>query len=550
MGKRKTSDVSRRDFLKGSLVVGSGLVVGIAGCTPKVVDSEPQTGAAAPEVNAGEEVSNTQAAKYSFETPPEPIAESDIATKKAADVVVLGAGIAGLCAAYAAAETGASVVVLEKRETFTFHGMDNGVIGDRLHLKEGNNPAADEVMADIMRFGGYRNNPRLVALWAKESGRVMDRLLDMADEAGFGYVVDTETKEHYPYKEHTTSIQFTPARQGTLLPLLETNVKALGVEIMYETPAVQLLRPGNTGRVTGVIAKGKDGYVQIDATKGVIVCTGGYTNNPEMIEKFAPRAAKVVNHQYAEGSDTGDGILMGMWVGGQMQPDSCPMLWDGHTPGVGGMHMTLARQPWLYVNTLGERYGNEDAPFGYTSNLDIRQPGSIKFAVWDGKWQDEVMALEGKVCEAMHPPFWNENSYQEYKDKGVIVEAQTLEELADLMGVPRETFLGTVARYNELYEKGYDEDFGKDPKKLTSIVKAPFGAAKVGTGILVTCDGLRVNTDLQVIDAEEKPIEGLYAAGNASGDFFALDYPIVAHGLSHGRALTFGWLAGEAATKG
>jgi fumarate reductase flavoprotein subunit len=118
-----------------------------------------------------------------------------------------------------------------------------------------------------------------------------------------------------------------------------------------------------------------------------------------------------------------------------------------------------------------------------------------------------------------------------------------------MMKVPKETFLATVDRYNELVAKGVDEDFGKDPAKLTAILKAPFGACKVGTGILVTTDGLRIDTDMRVLDAEGKAIPGLYAAGNASGDFFANDYPITVAGVSHGRALTFGWLAGEHASK-
>jgi fumarate reductase flavoprotein subunit len=140
---------------------------------------------------------------------------------------------------------------------------------------------------------------------------------------------------------------------------------------------------------------------------------------------------------------------------------------------------------------------------------------------------------------------WNEKSYDEWKKNGVIIEANTLENLAGKMKVPKETFLATVKRYNEWVKKGVDEDFGKDPEKLTAIVQPPFGAAKTGTGLLVTLDGLRINTDLQVLDTDGQPIAGLYAAGNASGDFFANDYPITCIGSSHGRAITFGWLAGE-----
>ncbi len=533
--------LSRREFLKGAgisvaAIAGSSV---LSGCKPKTAPAEDAAADGAVESGA---------ASYSFETPPDPIAKKDIKDTKSADVVVLGAGISGLCAAYAAAEKGASVIVLEKRETFTFHGMDNGVIGDRLHKAEGLDVPKDQAMADIMRFGGYRQNPRVVSLWANESGRVMDRLLDMADEAGFTYIVDNDVKEHFPYKEFATSIQFQPARQATLVPMLEGNVRGMGVEILYDTPARQLLR-GDDGKVTGVVAETEDGYLQVDASKGVIICTGGYGSNQEMLAKYAPRATKIVNNQYAEQSNTGDGILMGMWVGGAKQESSCPMLWDGHIPGIGGMHMTLARQPWLYVNVLGERYANEDAPFGYTANQDIMQPTSMKWAVWDAKWETDVHQLHGTVCEAMRPPFWTEDSYQDYMDRGVIVEADTLEELAEVMEVPVDALMATVARYNELYEMGEDVDFGKDPAKLTSIVEGPFGAAKVGAGILVTVDGLRINTDLQVLDTEGQPIPGLYAAGNASGDFFAQDYPIDLHGLSHGRALTFGWLAGEKAAE-
>jgi fumarate reductase flavoprotein subunit len=202
---------------------------------------------------------------------------------------------------------------------------------------------------------------------------------------------------------------------------------------------------------------------------------------------------------------------------------------------------------------LGERYANEDAPFGYTANQDIGQPGSWKWTVWDANWNTDKDKMHGTVCEKMvKTPLWNDKSYDHFKNKGVIVEADTIEELAAKMQVPKDTLAATIKRYNDLVQKGVDEDFGKDPVKLTAIIKPPFGACKTGAGLLVTMDGLRINTDLQVLDAKSKPIPGLYAAGNASGDFFCNDYPITTTGISHGRAYTFGWLAGEkvAALKG
>jgi fumarate reductase flavoprotein subunit len=523
---------NRRNFLKGSLLTGAGIAAGVAS-------------GSAGTVFAAEAPAKDACKKYSFEKPPTPIPASAIKTTKSADVVVLGAGVAGLSAAIAAAEKGAKVVLLEKRNTFTTHGGWNGAIGDRAHKAAGITIPKDKVMADLTRFGAYHPNASLIQLWINQSGRVMDNILDIADAAGVKYKVDIDIKEHWPYTEFPLGVNFLPAMQFTLGQTLEKKCKALGVEILYETPAAQLIRKDRRSRVTGVIAKGKEGYVRVDATKGVIVCTGGYGSNREMQEKYSPRVLKTINNQYAEGSNTGDGILMGMWVGGAKQETDCPMLWDGMIPGH-SIFVDIARQPFLNVNLLGERYANEDAPFGYTANADNQQPQSLKWTVWDAKWDADKEKLHGTVCENMHiPVFWNSKSYDMWKSKGVIIEADTIEELGRKMGVPVDTFVASVQRYNELVEKGVDEDFGKDPEKLTSIVKGPFAAAKVGTGVLVTLDGLRINTKLQVLDTEEHPIDGLYAAGNASGDFFSNDYPITCQGVSHGRALTFGWLAGE-----
>jgi fumarate reductase flavoprotein subunit len=529
---KKVDVNNRRNFLKGSLLAGAGLAASVATGT-----SENAFASSVPARDACQ--------KYSFENPPAPIPASEIKARKVADVVVLGAGVSGLSAAIAAAEKGAKVILLEKRNTFTAHGGWNASIGDRAHKAQGIEIPKDQIMADLMRFGGYHPNARLIKLWIDESGRVMDKLLDLADASGIKYRVDTDIKAHWPYTEFPLAINFMPAMQFTLGSMLEKRCKALGVEMLYETPAAQLIRKDRRSRVTGVIGKGKEGYVQVDAAKGVIICTGCYGSNREMLAKYAPRALKTINNQYSEGSNTGDGIVMGMWVGGVKQETDCPMLWDGMVEGH-GIFVDIARQPFLNVNLLGERYANEDAPFGYTANADNQQPQSLKWTVWDAKWDSDKEKLHGTVCENMHiPVFWNSKSYESWKSKGVIIEANTIEELGKKMGVPVDTFVASVKRYNELVQKGVDEDFGKDPEKLTSIVQGPFGAARVGTGILVTLDGLRINTELQVLDAESRPISGLYAAGNASGDFFSNDYAITCQGVSHGRAITFGWLAGE-----
>ena len=528
---KKIGTKGRRDFLKGSLTVGAAMIAGV----PNIAKGAPTP-----------KDENEACKKYSFDTPPAPIPASAIKTRKSAEVVILGAGTSGLRAAVAAVNAGAKVILLEKRETFTSHGGWNGTIGDRLHKSLGIEINQGHVMADIMHYGAYRANARLIKLWQDESGRVMDHLLDMADAAGIKYHIDTKVKKFGIYEEFPIGVCFEPFGNGTMDPMLEKYIRSKGVEVLYSTPVVELIRKDRKSKVTGVIAKGKDGYVQVDATKGVIICTGGYGSNREMLAKYSPRSLKAINNQYAEQSNTGDGILMGMRIGGAKQDTDCPMLWDG-MGSTHGIFCSLARQPFLNVNQLGERYCNEEAPFGYTANADIQQPGSMKWTVFDGKWNEDKDKFHSSVCKNMQGNTfsWNSKSYDSWKGRGVIVDANTLEELAVKMKVPQDTFIATIKRYNELYNKGVDEDYGKDSEHLTSIVQPPFGAAHTGSGILVTLDGLRINTNLQVLDTEGNPIDGLYAAGNASGDFFAHDYPITCIGSSCGRAGTFGWLAGE-----
>jgi fumarate reductase flavoprotein subunit len=475
-----------------------------------------------------------------------------------------GRGSGGHGAALSAAEQGASAALLEKGPTYLGHGGWNGVVGSRLQKELGYDIDKEEVVANLMRWAGYRVDQRLVRLWAEESGGVMDWLLDMADAADIEVVIESDVPsqgcslKYSTVNQYPTAHCFMPAMQMTLSPLLEGNALERGVGINYETPAVRILREEG-GRVTGVIAETPEGdYKQFNATKGVVVATGGYSCSPEMLKAYIGfRGEKILGSSYTPPYATGDGIKMGLWAGAAMdEPPHCPMLFDvglvdqrEPLPGL----LKLPRQPWLNVNVLGERYVNEDQWYGYTCNADQIQPGGIKWVVWDDKWEDEVGEHFGTVCERMipslgapHPSVLGDQwgLVDMALEQGVIKKADTIEELAQIMEVPVDTFKATVARYSELSRNGKDEDFGKNPEKMTAIEKPPFYACRMGPVILVTLSGLKVNTNMQVLDTEHRVIPGLYAAGNASGGFFANDYPIDVIGVSHGRALTFGRIAG------
>ena len=130
-------------------------------------------------------------------------------------------------------------------------------------------------------------------------------------------------------------------------------------------------------------------------------------------------------------------------------------------------------------------------------------------------------------------------------ENGEFMKADTLEELAEKIGVPADNLKASVNRYNRMCEAGVDEDFGVPERFLSSVVDGPFYACKINAWVLAIPYGLHVDNESQVCDNDDNPIEGLYAVGNVQGDFFANSYPVAVPGISHGRALVFGRLVGQ-----
>ena len=553
--------MTRRNFLKvGALAAVGTMASGLlAGCGNGRTDHvrKDKSGAGV-------------GAEPEFMKAPAPIADSSIKETKEADVIVVGAGMSGLCAAASAAESGAKVIVIEKGPTINFRSFDYGAVNSKVQLSVGNQLNPLDVTREIMRWGGYKADQRVVKLFSEKSGMVNDWIVDKAQGLGCK-VKSVWTKEDQMSPNAT--IPNIPTLSFVLEPpegaaestpkgmiggnaviamayTLKTTAEKLGAEIIYETPGVQLVRPNNEGRVTGVIAKNAAGeYIKFNARKGVILCSGDYGHDEEMLNYYIPCAKKVQKILYPNSFNTGDGQKMGLWVGaGIDEGPHAPMLFDNALldpdGNPGGRMDAIPRQPWLAVNKNGERYANEDLPFAYISNAVRQQVGLTRWTIWDAKWPEEAPRFKQSACKKLQ--FHHRlNEFNDLVEKGVIVKADTLEELAQKAHLSLENLKASVERYNELARKGVDEDFGKDAVYLTTVEKAPFYAGHIGTSLLVTLGGLTINDKLQVLDKERKVIPGLYAAGNASGSFFATDYPIVVTGCSHGRAYTFGYLAGK-----
>jgi fumarate reductase flavoprotein subunit len=550
--------VTRREFVKGAAVGAAVAGAGaLAGCAPPAAPAptagpeEAATCPPAPECPPCPTPEAAGAQKASFEVPPDPIAASDIKETITADVVVAGGGAAGLCAAIAAAEAGAEVILLEKAGQPQCHGFGVESVNSKWAIENGQEEDRYEWIQDRMwNRSGNRADQRLVTLYFEESGETVDWLKDMALAAGLT-----------PADGGTFTVPTLGFGMTGVAQFLVSAAEERGVDVRFETPALQLVSSGD-GRITGVIAQNSDGdYIQCDANKGVVLCTGGYGCNPEMVEKYIPLLKdgyfcnyKPVPYEaepdvpMPSGTATGDGIKMGLWVGAAV--DEIPHAantfdqWIVDRPEFN--EESLTRQAWLTVNLFGERFVNEDTEKNYQANAFLMQPGKRAWVVFDSKWPEDAEAMNMQACEMMMPPFHDPEQVQNLIDRNIIKSADTVGELAEEMDLPLETFKATVERYNELARLGEDLDFGKRPECLTTIEKPPLHACKVGTALLVTGGGVKTNTKLQVLDTDHKVIPGLYAAGNDAGGFFAKDW----YGsTSIGRAATWGRLAGTYAAE-
>ena len=495
--------------------------------------------------------------KWSWQVVPEPVAEADIADTHECDVLVLGAGIAGCAAACHAAELGDQVIVLEKTDQVQSRGGHFAAADSKTMREAGISIDKEEIAREWIKRCSGRCKEEIVWLYLNRSGEAFDWLIEKAEKNGFVPVMYDGNAKGDLYYEYPGTHMFGGSaddQNGLTAPvyLFWKGAEAAGAEFVYNTAAEQLVTD-ESGAVIGAVAKGEDGtYHKYLASKGVVLATGDMAGDPEMLECYAPIGLRCNNCLYTPyGANTGDGHKMGMWVGGQMELSSIPT----------SLHLTAYTWQgygFLHVNAQGKRFMNENNWVQAKSIKILQQPGEKGYAwsIFDSNWLYQLpMSFPfggGQFWDGMGRVVgqaWDPESEQAMLENNMAIgnafQADTLEELAELIGVDAEAFLATVARYNELAQGGKDLDYGKEPQLMNTILEPPFYATKFGPGLMGTNGGLVVDDHLRVLDREQNPIVGLYAIGNTAGGRYGNDYPIIMNGTTHGTALTMGYLVGE-----
>ena len=492
------------------------------------------------------------------------------------DIVIVGAGNGGMAAAAFAAQNGLDFRIIEQNasvmETRGWYGTIDSSEAKKLGV-----PPVDraELLSEISRTAGGRCDQRVVKTWIDESAAMHDFVASIVENAPYNCVCNLTMGDEAKWPDETqvsqTKLMF-PVQQvnytGCDTPrneIFREYIESLGYAVDFNTGLAKLEK-NSEGRVTGLIAQSTaDGhFIRINAAKGVLLACGGYAGNPYMMEQLDPLGTSVTTACSYTPSDKGYGIRAAIWAGAHLDAEAAPVLFDrglvapgvnaGYVdspnsfggkafPGTVGQY-NLGSQPFLKVNRHGERFMNESQEYDNASHASFQQPGHVYAMVHDANWGEDIQRFHTIGCSALsrYIPEMVQGDMDRYEAEGLILKADTLEELADKMGftgADKDTFLATVERYNELYDAQNDEDFGKPALRLSAIKTAPFYGCWLGASLLCSMQGISITPKCEAKDDNNDPIPGLYVTGDMSGSFFANNDPCVMGGTACGRTMTF-----------
>ena len=464
----------------------------------------------------------------------DPIADSEITDTVNVDVLVCGQGPAGMAAALACAEQGLKTVAVEKGASPTWRSATMGAFHDRVHKKFGVEFDTKQWLDDAMVNCSYRGEQTIYQKWINTCDEAVDWFLDELEVPVENYFL-TFNAGDFPeftaaYDELSLSRSWNtsmniPLSTDEISAKLQEKITAAGAEVLFNTPVVQLITEGE--KVVGAIVKGENGYVKYLTAKGVVLATGGYEFNPEKLAACCrPRDLALGHWMNGTKTNTGDGHEMAKAIGALEDEYPHPLMLDPEQ-----------LMPYLRVNKRGVRFTAEYEAYNHLANAIQAQPGAYDYYIVDANVMDILESIWTPSSSCYGP----KEVWAGAATSDNALKADTLEELAEKMGVPADAFVETINHWNEMCDAGEDTDFHFPGKMMHKIDTAPFYATKEMASALCTAGGLQITDKSEVLNTEAQPIEGLYAIGNVSGSMFSGTYPHNENCLSHSRCVTFGY---------
>lgn len=547
--------ISRRNFLVGGASLGALTAMGsLSACSP---EKNQEVGASE---NNGEQ--RGEFVEQPWEAYPGDILESEIVETIESDVVVVGLGASGSYAATSAIENGLSVSVLERNETFNANGGSHFVFNSTVQKELGLEIDTNLAVKDFLNIANNKVDADAVWKWAKRSGEAADWFAEVVKPYGLYPVLQHSTDEpitkiyagtimfiggenepidvvdNDPYNGDL-GLQFVP--EIDLLSTLLEHIESKGAKVYFRHTSERLVKD-DSGRVTAVIASDEKGnYKKFVGTNGIVIASGSYDQDADMHAYFCPTLTNNPNGSNVPLFNTGDGsgIKQALWVGGTMQKngDHPPMIFWGSTNCIKN----------VLINNQGYRFIDETVGQSNMASAQLNQPKGVIYGIWNEAYAEQLPAISYRADDVSWTvkPEQLLEKWNRLVEEGVFIKVDTLDEIAETYGIPSGNLNQTIEEYNRYCSSGSDESFHKDPSELHELTGPFYATEYTGVASLASMGGLHVNSDSQVLDENEVPVEGLYAIGLSAGDFYANQYSTRFAGNSLGRCLTFGYLVGR-----
>jgi fumarate reductase flavoprotein subunit len=461
------------------------------------------------------------------------------------DIVVIGAGGSGLAAAVAAAEKGATAIVLEKRRVPGGNSaMAGGLLAAETQFQKQNivDVRRDELFKIAMDYAHWKINPRIIRAYIDKSADTIRWL----EEKG---VVFASLSTMYP-NQHLRTLHLPRKGGSEIIQALRSNCGERGIKVLCQTPATKILFKNNGWTVE---AKSAEGEKEIIIKAGsIVIASGGYGGSKEILKQYFPNYDE---NMFTVGlPHTGDGLRMAMEVGAATEGLGVVQL---SGPGFQGASLVgvVAQEPGtLWINKYGERFADESIAFDISlrGNVIDRQPDKISYSLFDETIKNSL--IEGGLaqiphgCRNLQPGTRLDGLDESLKSeaaRGRVKIADTLDDIGAWIGVDPIVLKSTIAEYNTFCYGGHDKLFVKDPKYLQALKAPPYYAVKCYSCFTDTMGGIKVNDRMEVLNAQDKPMAGLYAAGVCVGGWESETYCYLLSGSTLGFAYNSGRIAGE-----
>jgi fumarate reductase flavoprotein subunit len=454
-----------------------------------------------------------------------------------ADVVVAGAGGAGLQAALAAGEAGARTIVFEK-EARIWDSSTAIAVGrvsfpcTDLQEKNGVKDSKELMAHDILETGRHKNDPALVRAYVDNALETYRQLTSLGIR--WSPTVTAMAGMSVP-RGHLTDML-------DLVRTLRRAAEAKGVQVVFQTPVTGVVKEAD--EIAGVTVRERGGQIsRVRAKRGVILASGGFARDPERLRAIEPRFAQVMATSGI--GHTGDALRMAEGLGADTRDTEYvqPSFELHASGGTSDDILILYYQGGIIVNAEGRRFVNESISYKDIAKACLSQTGMMGWQVFDQTVYEKAVAAQQAAGQSS-PMTLDANKIR------LLVHGKTLEELAARMKLPAGALSATVERYNRFIDEGKDAEFGRatlagNYGKPQKVERGPFHAYATIGHLLATYGGIAVDAQMRVLKAG-KPIPGLYAAGEAMGGFHGASYH---SGTGVGKALIFGRIAGQSAAQ-